>query len=71
MGRVSAVFRAEYLDYDTAPAFALSASRQTLGARVDLATKLTMQMDLIHQTSQVAHGSPWALDVGFTYSLRR
>ena len=71
MGRVSAVFRTEYLDYDTIPAFALRASRQTLGARVNLATKLTMQMDLIHHTSQLAHGSPWALDVGFTYSLRR
>jgi hypothetical protein len=71
MRRVSAVFRAERLDYKTIPQFAMYARRETLGARVNVAANLTMQMDVIHQTSQVAHGYPWALDVGLTCSLRR
>jgi hypothetical protein len=71
MRQVSLVFRAERLDYQTIPQFAMYASRETLGARVSVAPNLTLQMDVIHQTSQVAYGYPWALDVGLTYSLRR
>ena len=71
MRQVSVVFRAERLDYETIPAFAMYARRETLGARIKVAANVTMQLDVIHQSSQVAYGYPWALDVGLTYSLRR
>jgi hypothetical protein len=71
MKRVTAVFRAERLAYDTIPQFAMYARRETAGARVLLAPSLTAQVNVMHQTPQVAYGYPWAVDVGFVYSVRR
>jgi len=70
MGPVSAVARIEGLDYDTVPAFALHARRQTIGARVLLLDALSAQINLIHQTGERAQYGGNALDVGVTYSLR-
>jgi hypothetical protein len=70
LGPVTAVFRAERLSYDTVPQFAMYARRQTAGARVRVGGRLTAQVDLVHQTSQVAYGHPLAIDVGLTYSFR-
>jgi hypothetical protein len=71
MGPVTAVFRVERTSYDTIPEFALHARRETAGALVRLGRGLSAQVDIVHQTSQVAHGHPMALDVGLTYSVRR
>ena len=71
MGPVTAVFRTERLSYDTIPAFALHARRETLGARVRLFPWLTAQVNVAHQTAQVAYGHPVTVDVGATDSVRR
>jgi hypothetical protein len=71
MGPVTAVFRTERIDYDTVPKFALHARRETAGARLRLPLGLSVQVDVVHHTSQVAYGHPWAVDVGVTYSVRQ
>jgi hypothetical protein len=71
MGPVTAVARIERLDYDTTPAFALHARRQTLGARLRILDALAVQLNIIHQTGEIAEYGGNALDVGVTYSLRR
>jgi hypothetical protein len=70
MGPVTVVFRTERLDYDTVPRFALYGRRETAGARVRIGDRFVVQVDAVHQTSQVAHGHPLALDLGLTYSVR-
>ena len=70
MGPVTAVVRAERISYDTRPPFALYAHRETLGARVRIIGGLMAQLDVLHQTRQVADGHPVAVDVGLTYSIR-
>jgi hypothetical protein len=71
MGPMTAVFRAERINYETDPRFALYARRETAGVRIRLVGGLTAQADLVHQTSQIAHGHSVAVDVGLTYSIRR
>jgi hypothetical protein len=70
MGPVTAVFRTERISYNADPQFALHARRETAGARVRIARGFSAQVDLLHQTSQVAYGAPLAVDVGLTYSVR-
>jgi hypothetical protein len=71
MGPVTAVFRAERINYETDPRFALYAWRETAGTRIRLVGGLTAQADVIHQTSQIAYGRSVVVDVGLTYSIRR
>ena len=70
MGPVTAVFRIERLDYDTVPAHAFHAQRQTMGARIRLFDRLSAQLNVVHQTGHVAEYGSAPFDVGVTYSLR-
>jgi hypothetical protein len=70
MGRITAVARIEQLDYDTIPAFALHARRQTVGARIRIFDALSAQLNVVHQTGKLAEYGATALDVGITYSRR-
>jgi len=63
---VGAVVRLERTNYDTVPQFAMHARRETAGARGRIARGLSAHVDVVHQTSQVAHGHPLAMDVGLT-----
>jgi hypothetical protein len=67
---VTAVFRAERIDYETIPPFAMYARRETAGALIRAARGVSISIDTVHQTSQVSYGHPWAVDVGLTYSFR-
>jgi hypothetical protein len=70
LGPVTAVARAEQLDYDTIPPFDLHARRQTIGLRVRFLQELSAQLNLIHQSGPLPQKRPTALDVGVTYTLR-
>lgn len=70
MGPVTVVARMERIEYDAVPPFALSARRETVGARVRFPGGLTAQVGALHHTGQVAYGHPWAADVALTYSIR-
>jgi hypothetical protein len=69
MGRVSAVFRLEALDYEADPPHARGAQRQTAGARVLLSRNLSAQINVLHQTGNLSEYAT-ALDVAVTYSIR-
>jgi hypothetical protein len=69
MGPLTAVLRAEQLDYDAAAPLALRARRLTAGARIRLPRGLTAQVDVLHQTGGDPEYST-ALDAALTYSIR-
>ena len=69
MGPLTAVLRAEQLNYDAVAPFALHARRLTGGARIRLPRGLTAQVDVLHQTGVDPEHST-ALDVALTYSIR-
>ena len=71
MGPVTAVMRAERLDYDAAPPFAMSAERYTAGTRIRLLDELAAQIAIVHQSRQIPQRRATALDLGLTYSIRR
>ena len=71
MGPVTAVMRAERLDYDAAPPFAMSAGRYTAGTRIRLLDELAAQIAIVHQSRQIPQRRATALDLGLTYSIRR
>jgi hypothetical protein len=71
MGPVTAVLRAERLDYDAAPPFAMSAERYTAGTRIRLLDQLAAQIAVVHQSRQIPQRRQTAVDLGLTYSLRR
>jgi hypothetical protein len=71
MGPVTAVLRAERLDYDAPPPRAMSAERYTAGARIRIVDELAAQIALVHQSRQIPQRRPTALDLGLTYSIRR
>ena len=71
MGPVTAVMRAERLDYRAPPPYAFWTYRYTAGTRVRVFSQLAVELDLVHQPASSSEGSPIALDVGLTYSLRR
>jgi hypothetical protein len=72
MGPVTAVFRAEHLDYDTIPPFDLSATRYTAGSRIRLLGNLSLAVEVVHQRLTLDPPPPRAaVDVALTYSLRR
>jgi hypothetical protein len=69
MGPLTAVLRAEQLDYDAVAPFALHARRLTAGARIRLPRGLTAQVDVLHQTGIDAEYST-SFDAALTYSIR-
>ena len=70
MGLLTAVLRVEELNYEAARPFARHARRQTAGARIRLPRGLTAQVAVLHQTGDLPHYRPTALDIGLTYSVR-
>ena len=70
MGPLTAVLRAEQLNYNTIARFALHGHRQTFGARIRLPRGLTAQVDVLHQTGNLPQSRSTALDVGLTSSIR-
>jgi hypothetical protein len=71
MGPITAMARVEQLNYDTVPQFTVHARRQTLGARVRIAERLSAQVNLLHHTGLIYQNRRTALDIGLTYSVRR
>jgi hypothetical protein len=71
MGPVTAVARVERLRYDTVHPFDLTATRETVGARIRVLQPLALQVNVCHQTGGAAKYSGQALDIGLTYSIRR
>ena len=78
MGPVTAVVRAERLHYASPRPFTYhdetfttwNATRQTFGARVRLPAGFTAQVGMLHQSRNLAHTSPVALDLAMTWSVR-
>jgi hypothetical protein len=70
MGPLTAVFRAEGLNYEAVAPFSRLARRQTIGVRVRLPRGLTAQANVLHQTGDLVQQRPTALDAGLTYSIR-
>ncbi len=70
MGPVTAVLRAEQLDYDTIARFALKATRVTVGARVRLPRGFTAQVNLLRQSGNLPEYRSIPLDLALTYSIR-
>jgi hypothetical protein len=70
MGPVTAVARIERLAYDAHDDLDVF-TRQTIGARIRILDALSIQLNVLHQTGELAeeYGAA-ALDVGITYSLR-
>jgi hypothetical protein len=71
MGPVTAVARIERIAYDAIAPFGLQAQRQTIGTRIRLLNQLALQVDLLHQSGQIASPDAVPLDVGITYTIRR
>ena len=69
MGRVTAVARAEVLDYDAGPRSVL-AKRGTLGARVLVADGLYAQINAAHQMGALYSEYRNSIDVALTYTVR-
>jgi hypothetical protein len=70
MGPLTAVMRAERLDYDAVAPFAISAERYSAGTRIRLLDQLAAQIALVHQTRQIPQRRATAVDLGLTYTLR-
>ncbi len=58
MGPVTAVLRAERLDYDAAAAFALHEQRLTVGAKIRLPHGLTAQVNVLRQSGDLPELPP-------------
>jgi len=70
MGPVTAVVRAERLDYEAGP-FSSFPRRYTTGAKVRLSSLLVANVDVLHEPAYDANGPETAVDVALTFSLRR
>jgi len=71
MGPVSAVARVERLVYNAVPPFDMSASRQTIGARVMIKDQISVEANFLHQTGGAAKYGSTPFDFGVTYTIRR
>ena len=71
MGPVTAVARAERLDYQAPPPFALRTRRYTAGARIRMIQALMLQLELVRQPPELPPYHSTMLDVAITYSIRR
>jgi hypothetical protein len=70
MGPLTAVFRAERLDYP-AGAFSSYPRRYTAGGRVRISSQVTAQVNVVHQPTDVRLKRISAVDFGLTFSARR
>ena len=70
MGPVTAVLRAERLDYE-AGRFSSFPRRYAAGARVRLSSVLIGQLNVVHQPADARLASVSAVEFGLTFSLRR
>jgi hypothetical protein len=70
MGPATLVARTERSDYEARAPFASGSVRHTIGGRVRILRQLSAQIDLFHQTGNLARGSATALDAALTYSIR-
>lgn len=72
MGPVTALARAERLDYDTPNLrFLLVTHRYTAGVRVRVARGLAVSAGLAHQAGQLTQRERTAIEIGATYVMRR
>ena len=70
MGPVTAVLRAERLNYNTVSRFALHERRVTVGAKVRLPRGLTAQVNVLRQSGTLPNYRPAPVDLALTYSVR-
>ena len=71
MGPLTALARAERLDYNTTSRFALHTNRVTGGLRLRVWQGLGISAGLAHQAGQLTQRRRTALDVGATWTLRK
>jgi len=70
MGPITAVLRAERLDYEAGP-FSSFPRRYTTGAKVRLSSLLVAHVNVLHEPPYDDEGAETALDVALTFSFRR
>jgi hypothetical protein len=70
MGPVTAVLRAEQLNYNTIAEFALHEKRLTVGAKVRLPHGLTAQVNLLRQSGDLPDYRSTPIDLALTSSVR-
>jgi len=70
MGPVTAMLRAERLDYETEPPHAMHAIRYSAAGRIRLLNQVSAQVALVHNVGYGYSTRATALDLGLTYSVR-
>lgn len=70
MGPVTAVLRAEQLNYNTIALFALHETRMTLGARIRLPRGFTAQANVLAHSGNLPELSAMPVDLALTYSVK-
>jgi hypothetical protein len=72
MGRVTALARAERINYDTLPVeWALVTHRYSAAMRVRMWEGLSVSLGLAHQRGQLTQSRPTAVDLGISWALRK
>ena len=72
MGPVTALARAERLDYDTGvPEYSLFTQRYSAAMRVRVWEGLSVSLGLAHQRRNLTQSRPTAIDLGITWALRK
>jgi len=71
MGPVTALARAERLDYATIPRFALYTHRYTVAGRVRVWQGFAVSTGVTHQGGQLTQSRRTAVDLGLSYTLRK
>ena len=71
MGPVTMVARTEQLDYETpSSAHTIHARRHTLGGRILVRERVSLQLNLLHHTRLASQPRRLTMDAGVTYSIR-
>jgi hypothetical protein len=70
MGPITAVARAERLDYVAGP-FSSYPRRYTAGARIRLASMLIAHVNVLHGSAYESERRQSAVDVALTFTVRR
>ncbi len=71
MGRITALARAERLNYDTVPMYSLATHRYTTAMRVRVWEGLSTSLGITHQRGQQTQSRPTAVDLGLSWALRK
>ena len=71
MGPVTALARAERLDYKTSPPYALYTHRYTVAGRVRVWQGFAVSTGVSHQGGQLTQSRRTAVDLGLSYTLRK